>query len=105
MTEKYEQILDIETADALMKEAAIEHQKKGERGYPPLIKLGKFGVWDIVARCTYNEWNKSFDYDGGIQSGGCDRSGGYKSINEVFVAAIKKAKDWCIEYEKEYGKD
>jgi hypothetical protein len=82
MTEKYEELLTMQQADAIMKQNAINHQKQGESGYPPLVKIGYYGIFRIVARCEYDQWNKSFAYDGGLESGGgCDRNGGYKSIN------------------------
>lgn len=92
--EKYNQIMDLDRADKLIREAAVTHQREGKEGLPSLIVIGYYGIFEIVARAQYSQWNKSFVYDGGIQCGGSDRNGGYTTIQQVLDASIEKATKW-----------
>jgi len=74
--------------------------KRQSYTYPELVKVGKFGIYDIVVRAS--ESNGTWKYDGGIQSGGStNRQGGFNSVQAVIDWAIERATEEYIEfYEK-----
>jgi len=106
MTEKFISYITATQVEPVLKSNWKQHSRlmyEGKRQsftYPELVKVGKFGIYDIVVRAS--ESNGVWRYDGGVQSrGSCNRQGGFSSVQAVIDWAIERATEEYIEfYEK-----
>jgi len=67
---------------------------------PDLLKVGTYGIYDIVVRATMREipdykamkFIEAWQFDGGIECGGsCNRRGGFSSVQEVIDFGLSAA--------------
>ena len=65
--EKYNVIMNEAKADQLIRQDAMNRRENFVSGLGELLTLGEYGIWAIVGRAQYNQFENTFSYDGGIQ--------------------------------------
>jgi hypothetical protein len=107
MIKQYKSLISAGDVLPRLQEEWKAHKQKMYEGkapsftFPKPVKVGEFGMYDIVVRASESEGNWS--YDGGIQSpGSVNRQGGFKSVQAVIDWAIENAKESYIEFYEKY---